>query len=416
MHKILFISLIIILYLGGCTADDPPTTPDVTPEVEWWEVKYDTSEMTRTFPGVVQAPSESYLSFQVGGPIKEIPVNRGELVEKGDILAKIDRRDYENKLQEIDHSLESMKSELEIMQEGAREEDIAVLEAKLNAAQAAKKEAYQDYQRYSNLLERESIPRATYEKIKALYKVRKSEVEVVEKELEKARTGARDEEIEGMKSKIEAARSQRQEALNALSDTDVKAPFTGYVGNKMVEEHELVKPGQPVLSFWKKDRWEVKVNLPEKYTIKELKEFYCHFKRPLQETFSAELKELGHKPHFSHRSYPLILTLEESARENILPGMAVDVEIHYQPADLEKWTSVPLQALFSDIEGKSHVYVFDEEKEVIIKQKVTTGRLMQEDTIQITEGLKEGEKVVLSGVRFLQPEQKVKLGEQKNGT
>jgi multidrug efflux pump subunit AcrA (membrane-fusion protein) len=48
-----------------------------------------------TFPGTVQAADRAELAFRVSGPLVELPVVEGDLVEQGQLIARIDPRDYQ---------------------------------------------------------------------------------------------------------------------------------------------------------------------------------------------------------------------------------------------------------------------------------------------------------------------------------
>ena len=53
------------------------------------------TELGRSFPGRAQAYQELNLSFRIGGPLIQFPVRVGEAVQKGQVLARIDPRDFD---------------------------------------------------------------------------------------------------------------------------------------------------------------------------------------------------------------------------------------------------------------------------------------------------------------------------------
>lgn len=59
------------------------------------EVKTREGLLTVTYPGRLQAASDVKLSFRVAGPIQKIFVSEGEYVKKGQLLARLDPRDYQ---------------------------------------------------------------------------------------------------------------------------------------------------------------------------------------------------------------------------------------------------------------------------------------------------------------------------------
>ena len=84
-------------------------------------------------------------------------------------------------------------------------------------------------------------PQARYDKTKTALDAARANVTVVAQELKKAKTGARAEDIEAAQARIKSLSAELKAAENALADTVLKAPFTGYVNHKYVENHETVE-------------------------------------------------------------------------------------------------------------------------------------------------------------------------------
>ena len=54
----------------------------------------------RTFSGAAKPGVQSRISFKVSGTIEELPLNVGDLVRKGDLIARLDPRDYELRVEQ----------------------------------------------------------------------------------------------------------------------------------------------------------------------------------------------------------------------------------------------------------------------------------------------------------------------------
>ena len=93
--------------LAACSAEPPP--PAVTRPVRAIQV-VDAAALTGRFlPGRAQATQEVNLGFRVSGPLITRPVNVGDEVEKGTVLAQIDRRDFEVNLRTVEAQLEESR-------------------------------------------------------------------------------------------------------------------------------------------------------------------------------------------------------------------------------------------------------------------------------------------------------------------
>ena len=80
--------------LLGC-AEEPPTEMEpVARPVKLLDVSAG-AVAERNFPGTVQATNQVDLSFRVGGPLVELPATEGAFVRRGQLLARIDPRDFE---------------------------------------------------------------------------------------------------------------------------------------------------------------------------------------------------------------------------------------------------------------------------------------------------------------------------------
>ena len=87
-------ALVPLLILTACAEEAPLPPPESRP-VKTMLVGGDIAGDFRQFPGVVDAIQKADLSFRVQGKIVEILVREGDMVEKGQLLAKLDPTDYQ---------------------------------------------------------------------------------------------------------------------------------------------------------------------------------------------------------------------------------------------------------------------------------------------------------------------------------
>lgn len=388
------------------------------PLVQVIEVESGDALEVRKFTGVAKEGKTIKQSFRVPGPLVAFDVEIGKRVAKGDILGKIDPRDYELKVQQVAAGLEEANSALSMMKTGARAEDIAALEANLAATEAQFETADKNERRYAELLESGSASQAQYDQIKMVRDSAKAARDAAQKQLEKGKAGARAEEIQAMEAKIAGLKVQQQQAKNALEDTILRAPSDGYVSQKYVENGEIVAPGIPVLAFTDVSQMEVEVSIPEALLIRQndFETYTCEFEIYPGELFPAQLKEIGQALQSGKQGYPLDVVVTDSKGKLLHPGMAASLRIGLKRLKIP--LAVPLAALVGgEAEGgktqseagtrKTMVMTVDSEN-IVRAKPVKVVRVLGERA-EIEGDLQAGEKIVGAGARFLKEGQKVRL-------
>ena len=84
--------------LAACTAPSDPG-PAAPRAVEATLLGAPDRQPAQVFPGEIRADQRAELSFRVSGPLVQLPVQEGQFVRKGELLARIDPRDFANEAQ-----------------------------------------------------------------------------------------------------------------------------------------------------------------------------------------------------------------------------------------------------------------------------------------------------------------------------
>lgn len=101
----------ITLGVSACRSTEPAGNAVVIVKAE--KVKNYQNELKITYPGRIQAAAEVDLSFRVAGPVIEVPVEVGRYVRKGEVIARIDPRDYELQFKATEAEYKQVKAEAE---------------------------------------------------------------------------------------------------------------------------------------------------------------------------------------------------------------------------------------------------------------------------------------------------------------
>ncbi|MGQ9625631.1 MAG: HlyD family secretion protein [Anaerolineae bacterium] len=136
MYKTIVILILplVLLSASGCNTVAgvlTPSAPTAGPSAPRQEESIVSAE------GIVVPAREVSLSFEVSGRVAEVPVKEGEKVEAGQVLARLDPTDWQQRIDEAQAAVNLAWAELERVRAGAREEEISAARSDLSAAQAS---------------------------------------------------------------------------------------------------------------------------------------------------------------------------------------------------------------------------------------------------------------------------------------
>ncbi len=195
--------------------------------------------------GTIEA-RQSYISSKVGAEIRDILVEEGDLVEKGDTLIILDCSRYEIQLKQAKAGAAQAKAQLKILLNGARVEDMQLAEEKLAQTKANWESAKRDCERIERLRKSSSATAKQLDDAKTRLDIALAQYNSAKVALEKLKNWSRPEEIEAGKAAVSQAEAAEQLALQVVSDCYITAPISGTVTQKSVEIGELAAPGANV--------------------------------------------------------------------------------------------------------------------------------------------------------------------------
>lgn len=397
-----------LLSLGACGSGDPVT--EAVRPVRAVQVGEDSGTISLSFPGRAKAAEEANLSFRVGGPLIMRSVNVGDPVVRGQIIARIDPRDYEATLATVSSNLASARAQLKAMRV-ERPERIRQLEAQLMAASAEQQRADADYRRVENLYLRDNAPQTDLDGTRAIRDVTRAQVATAEEELRMARSGARAEDIQAQEAQVKAVEADQRRARDALNDTSLLAPFSGEVTLTFVEAFEDVLPKQPIARVVNVSSMEMIIDLPEDLIgkIQQGDEFQCRFDAVGDLLIPARVKKISREATLTTRTFTVTLGMEQSEGDPILPGMAGSAEGRFEveEANLESGLAVPPTSIISDEQDNTFVFVIDRDSGVARRRQVRPVRMSSAG--MVLEGLQAGEWVATAGAYDLVDGQQVRV-------
>lgn len=246
---------------------------------------------------------------------------------------------------------------------------------------------------------------------KAAYLTAKSQLERNERLIQQQAISQ--QELEIARANYIKTKSAYENAQNVLADTRLKAPFTGFIETKYVENYQKVQPGQPIVKLVNPNKLEVKFTIPDTQipTLRATDKITVEFETLKGIYFQAAIKEyVEASPDGS--GIPVTLRITDpkfdSYKSKVIPGFACRVNMDIDLTKKGQHMYVPLTAVFKDDKsGQTCVWVYQNGK--VKRQPITTGALVGTDMIVVQQGLQAGQEVVQAGATYLSEGQAVKV-------
>lgn len=201
------------------------------------------------------------------------------------------------------------------------------------------------------------------------------------------------QELKVKKSKLESAKSDLAQARENLKDTTITAPAKGTVTKVNIEEGETASPGAVVISMIPEKDYKIEANVSEVNigSIEEGNEVKVTFDAFPEEEYRGKVSKIDPAETVKQGViYYQIEVLLDHYPEKLKPGFTANLDIIIGRE--KNVITVPYIAVKEDDQG-SYVQVLKEGQ--IQKKRVEIG--LEGDTeVEITKGLKEGEKILLS--------------------
>ena len=200
---------------------------------------------------------------QVAGRVVELLPQEGTALKAGDLVARLDPRDYELKRDEARATLASAQAQFDLLKAGARVEDVERAREAVREARAATTAAAADKKRIEEVFAQGSATPKQLDDARATADRTAAALAGVEQNLARLEHGNRPEEIRAAEAQAELARVRLAQAEKAIADCTLNAPMAGVVTTRSREPGEWVTPGAPLVTLSRLDEVWLAIYVPE---------------------------------------------------------------------------------------------------------------------------------------------------------
>lgn len=295
--------------------------------------------------GKIEALQTANISTRMMGTINRIYVKVGDRVRKGQLLATISSQDIQAKKAQA---------------------TAAIAEAEANV-----KNAQKDFERFSNLYNKQSASAKELDNVTLQYNA--------------------------SKSRLEAATQMRNEVSAMMAYSSLTAPFDGVVTQKLADEGNMANPGIPVLTVEQTTGLQVSATVSESdiNLIKKGNTAKVEMKA-IDKIVACTISEVSPSSYFTGGQYLVKLSIPEKDKKDLYAGMYVNVFIPVNNSAIKKENAnavlVPVASLVNK-DQLTGLYTISSNNTALLRW-IRTGKTYG-DKIEVLSGLAHNEKFIV---------------------
>lgn len=393
VKKIIIYAVIVIAVIGGIisvrkfTSDQKNIPTAVTASktaVEAQEVKLVEKNSGHTYKATLEACEQGIVGSKLSAKVISISFENGQYINAGDALITLDEQDIRN-------NIKASESQLKVTEQQLSSAEVSLKKLKLNL-----EDVQRNYDRQKALYEKEAI----------------SQVDFIaaEKSLNSAQADyeAGNISIETAKANIEAQKVSLANLQDSLNNTVIKAPISGVITGKSVSIGQMVSPGTALATINNISAVYAKIQVPEdKINSVKIGQAATVTIDGSDTTYNGIVQNIDLSVDTSARVFNCKIKIDNSDK-TLYPGVFAKVDLI--SGDKTQMITVPINALVGS-EGNYSVFINDNGKAK--KQEVTIGET-DENNVEITSGIQNGEQVICSNTGSLQDGDEIDIVSSEN--
>jgi HlyD family secretion protein len=204
-----------------------------------------------------------YASPSTAGPLESISVREGDTVLAGDLLFRLRSEQQVALLQGAEARVAAAEAGLKNLTTGSRADELDVIQASLQKAQADMSLAQDSATRSEKLFAQGLVPQSKLDQDRATLASAEAAVRQLEAQLKVAELPARGEQQVQAEANLTAAQADAEKANADLADRTITAPAAGRIERVFFDAGEIVAAGTPVVSILPQGALKVKFYVPE---------------------------------------------------------------------------------------------------------------------------------------------------------
>ena len=253
MKKVLILTGALIL-VAAFYFSDSQLEPPAKPVFKIAEVTQGPISVNISATGVVEPNFKVEVKSKASGEVLSFPMLEGDKIKKGTLLLQLDKSDEKRNVDKAQADLSSATAKLRkaetalTLQKTKYETDLKTSQSEMQNTITNLKDSEDKFKRQIDLFKQKVVSQESLDSAQTLYKVNQQNLIQAESQFQAAKDSVHDitmkeNEVELVNTEVIRARIALEEVEERLEETEIFAPITGVIIEKLVEEGQIIASG-----------------------------------------------------------------------------------------------------------------------------------------------------------------------------
>ncbi len=394
--KIVIYAVIVIAVIGCAavaktklfTAKKEATTAVAASKttVEVQIAKAQEKSLGDSYKATLEAYQQGIVTSKIAAKVVAVSVENGQYVNAGDTIATLDDQDIQNNIKTAQARVEVSQQQVNSTQQQLNSSQVT-----LQKLQILMDDAQRNYDRQKTLFDGGAISKTDLESAEKALNTSKADYSSGLASIESAKAS-----IESSKASLEAQKVNLQKAQNDLANTVIKAPISGVISDKTLNVGQMASRGAALAKVNDISSVYATIQVPqEKITGVKIGQAATITVDGNDKTYDGTIEAMDSAADATTRVFNCKVKIDNGDK-SLLPGIFGKVQLISE--EKAQVITVPISALAGN-EGDYSVFLND--NGTAKKQKITIGET-NENNVEVTDGIKEGDQVICTNISTLQ--------------
>lgn len=398
---VLSLATFALLMTSACSSDKPQE-PIVSVQVV--PVKKATIEQTVKSEAILFPLAQSAIVPKISAPVKAFYVKRGDKVQAGQLLAKLESKDLAAAAQDSKGAYDQAQAAYAIATASTVPEEIQKAQGDAKTAKEALDAAQKLYDSRQDLFQQGALPRKDLDQASVALTQARSQYELAQRHLDALMAVSKQQELKAAAGQLESAKGKYLGADAQLSYSEIRSPIGGVVTDRPLYPGEMAAAGTPLLTVMDTSSVIARAHIPQEQAALLKVGDRASILVPGEED-PIEAKVTVVSPALDPNSTTVEVWVQaKNPKGRLRPGTSVQISMLSRT--IPNSVVIPSAAVLQSPDGGSYVMLAGSDNRA--HQKAVKTGVRQGDEVQILNGVAEGDRVVASGAYGLPDNSKIR--------